>query len=68
MGGMVELLSFSSMIDIKIEFWTDISYSVPYLTIEYTNNQNVIKLLYNNLWHYSLLISSSSNNLISRKK
>ena len=44
-SGIDELLSFSSMIDIKIKFWTEISYSAPYLTIEYPNNQKVIKLL-----------------------
>ena len=65
-GGIVELLAFSSMIDIRIELWTDAKDSAPYLTIEYANNQNVIKLLYSNWWHYSTLIPSD-NNLISRK-
>ena len=36
------------MIDIRIELWTDIKDSAPYLTIEYVNSQNVIKLLYSN--------------------
>ena len=66
-GGIVELIEFSSIIDIKIELWTDISDSAPYLTIGYANNQNVIKLLYSNWCHYSPLILSSSNSLISRK-
>ena len=65
-GGIVELLAFSSMIDIRIELWTDIKDSAPYLTIGYANNQNVIKLLYSNWCHYSPLIPSD-NNLISRK-
>ena len=49
------------MIDIRIELWTDIKDSAPYLTIEYANNQNVIKLLYSNWWHYSPLIPSDTN-------
>ena len=65
-GGIVELLAFSSMIDIRIELWTDIKDSALYLTIGYANNQNVIKLLYSNWCHYSPLIPSD-NNLISRK-
>ena len=36
-SGMVELLVFSSMIDIKIELLTDISNNAPYLTIGYSN-------------------------------
>ena len=67
MGGIVELLEFSSMIDKKIKLWIDINDSVSYLTIGYANNQIVIKLLYNNWYHYSPLIPSSCNNLISRK-
>ena len=55
------------MIDIRIELWTDIKDSAPYLTIEYVNSQNVIKLLYSNWCHYSPLIPSD-NNLISKKK
>ena len=47
-GGIVELLAFSSMIDIRIELLTDINDSAPYLTMGYANNQNVIKLLYSN--------------------
>ena len=43
---IVELLAFSSMIDVKIELWTNIKYSAPYLTIGYANNPNDIKLLY----------------------
>ena len=35
---MVELLVFSSMIDIKIELLPDTSDSAPYLTIGYSNN------------------------------
>ena len=66
-GGIVELLPFSSMIDIRIDLWTDINDSAPYLTIGYSNNQNVIKLLYSNWFHYSSLIPSSNNNLITRK-
>ena len=66
-GGIVELLVFSSMIDIEIELWKDINDSVPYLTIGYANNQNVIKLLYSNWCNYSPLIPSSNDNLISRK-
>ena len=65
-GGIVELLTFSSMIDIRIELWTDIKESALYLTIGYANNQNVIKLLYSNWCRYSPLIPSD-NNLISRK-
>ena len=56
----------SGMIDIRIELWTDIKDSAPYLTIGYANNQNFIKLLYSNWCHYSPLILSN-NNLISRK-
>ena len=65
-GGIVELLAFSSMIDIRIEHWTNIKDSAPYLTIGYANNQNIIKLLYSNWWHYSPL-NPSDNSLISRK-
>ena len=65
-GGIVELLAFSSMINIRIELWTNIKDSSPYLTIGYAINQNVIKLLYSNWCHYSPLIPSD-NNLISRK-
>ena len=32
-GGIVELLAFSSMIDVKIELWTNIKDSAPYLAI-----------------------------------
>ena len=66
-GGIVELLEFLSMVDIKIGLRTDISYSTPYLTIRYANNQNVIKLLYSNWCNYSPLILNSNNSLISRK-
>ena len=52
MGSIVELLAFSSIIDIKIELWIDISYSAPHLRIEYANNQNVIKWLYSNWFHF----------------
>ena len=55
------------MIDIKIELRKYISDSSPYLTIGYANNQNVIKLVSSNWCHYSPLILSISNNLISRK-
>ena len=55
------------MIDISIELWTDINDSAPNLTIGYANNQNVVKLLCSNWCHYSWLIPSSSNSLISRK-
>ena len=55
------------MIDVRIELWIDIKDSVPYLTIGYANNQNVIKLLYSNWCHYSPLIPSSINILIPRK-
>ena len=55
------------MIDVRIELWIDINNSIPYLTIEYANNQNVIKLLYSNWCHYSPLIPSSINILIPRK-
>ena len=67
LGGIVELLAFSSIIDIRIELWTDIKDSAPDLTIGYANNQHVIKFLYSNWCHYSSLIPSE-NNLISRKK
>ena len=60
-GGMVEFLAFSSMIDIRIELWTDIKDCAPYLTIGYANNQNAIKLLYSNWCHYSPLIPSDNN-------
>ena len=63
-GGIVELLAFSSMIDIRFELWTDIKDSAPYLTIGYANNQNVIKLLYSNWCNYLPLTPSSHNNLI----
>ena len=65
-GGIIMLLAFSSIIDIRIELWIDIKDSAPYLLIGYANNQNVIKLLYSNWCHYSPLIPSK-NNLISRK-
>ena len=48
LSDIVELLAFSSMIDIRIELWTDFNDSAPYLTIGYTTNQNVIELLYSN--------------------
>ena len=64
---IVELLAFLSMIDIRIELWTDIKDSALYLIIGYANNQNVIKLFYSNWCHYLPLIPSSNNNLISRK-
>ena len=67
MGGIVELLKFLSMIDIRIKLWTNINDSVPYLAIRYAYNQSVIKLLYSNWCHYSPLIPSSNNNSISRK-
>ena len=47
-GGIVELLAFSSMIDVKIGLWTNIKDSAPYLTIRYANNPNDIKLFYTN--------------------
>ena len=47
--------------------WADIIDSAPYLTIGYANIQSVIKLLYSNWCHYSPLIQSSCNSLISRK-
>ena len=65
-GGIIMLLAFSSMVDIRIELWTDIKDSAPYLSIGYANNQNVIKLLYSNWCRYWPLILSK-NNLISRK-
>ena len=66
-SGIVELMAFSSMIHIRIEFWTDISYSAPYLTIGYAKNQIVIKLLYSNWFHYSPLVLRGRNSLISIK-
>ena len=65
-GSIIELLEFSSMIDIRIELWTDIKDSAPNLTIEYANNKNIIKLLNSNWCHYSPLIQRC-NNLISKK-
>ena len=67
-GGIVELLTFSSMIDVKIELWTNIKDSAPYLTIGYANNPNDIKLLYTNWCHYSPLIPSSNDFLVLKKK
>ena len=61
MGGIVELLAFSSMIDVKIELWTNIKDSSPYLTIGYANNPNDIRFLYTNLCHYSPLIPSCND-------
>ena len=66
-SGIVELLAFSSMINIRIDLWTDINDSAPYLTIGYANNKNVIKLFYSNWCYNSPLIPSRNNNLISRK-
>ena len=48
----------------KIEFWTDINDSAPYLTIGYANNQKATKLLESNWCNYSSLIQRSSNSLI----
>ena len=67
-GGIVELLTFSSMIDIKIELWTNNKDSAPYLTIGYLNNPNDIKLLYTNWCHYSPLIPSSNYFLVPKKR
>ena len=66
MGGIVELLAFSSMIDIRIELWTDIKDSTSYLKIGHSNNLYVIILIYSIWFYYSPLIPSD-NNLISRK-
>ena len=67
-GGIVELLEFSSMIDLKFELWTNIKDSARYLTIGYVNNPNDIKLLYTNWCHYSPLIPSSNDSFLPKKK
>ena len=66
-GGRVELLVFSSMINIKIELWIDINDCAPYLSIGYANNINVIKLLYSNWCNCSPLFLNSINTLIPIK-
>ena len=39
-GGLIELMAFSSMIDIKIELWSDLKDVSPYLIIGDENNNS----------------------------
>ena len=55
-GGIAELFTISSMIDVWIELWCDVKDSAPFYKIGDSKNQKVIKLLYTDWNHYSPLV------------
>ena len=70
----MELFIFSNMINVWTEIWYEAKDSTPFYTIGDSINQIVIKLIYTNWSHYSLLLqwidkeTANKNNMKIPKK